>query len=333
MADTSVTRTNGNIVIIEWDGRIPPTPYYHRLRKLTGGVRLWDDKDQSVISRRSMFVSDNEQRGIILQEGAIITASKSLARVIANLAIEYGARDVHVGEVELSPLTEMTDADKDAMNRVDDAFGRRGRPRKPINWMITCIECMDSTWVEELSYVASCPMCGGLNIITYPAKKPILYEYVIEKGGEKSLINEWLVTRFGTGRFMMPSNDTYTKSRYSASRKCVTTVKIKEDADSEVVDILRGSDFVQSLINSPEKAAELRDEVMDALDGMFASLRYVSDDDRERMRVKAIMQIMKAGYKGYVNMSSDKNNPDVIDTAGVFKPDRVRSMFYTLRDF
>jgi len=74
------------IVIIEWDGLKVPTGFYHRLKALAArGVR--GDKDVPALERRIA----QEKVGIIIQEGAIIVPSESLARLLALLARVYGA--------------------------------------------------------------------------------------------------------------------------------------------------------------------------------------------------------------------------------------------------
>jgi len=66
-----------HIVVIEWDGEKPPRQWYRRLKRLAGGVR--GDKKVNPIERRA-------DKGIIIQEGCILTPSYSLARALAIMA-------------------------------------------------------------------------------------------------------------------------------------------------------------------------------------------------------------------------------------------------------
>lgn len=352
-------KTDGFIVIIEWDGKIPPTPYYHRLRKMTSGVRGNEDKDISVIARRAANMPEDDMRGLILQEGAIITPSESLAGGIAALAREYGAPMVHIGEVSLKNYNRINEADRKAMDRVNEAYGRRGRPHKAIGWMVTCMEEMSSTFVPSASYVPSCPSCGGFSITVYPANKPITYVYQVEKGGEYSLINEWLVTRFGSGKFMLPYPDGYKmidpSYNYNPESpavppddpvyiypvgldKTVNTVRISDPADSEIVGLISGSKLMEGFlkIDFEEPTMEgmtgynVHDLVMNVLDGIFTSKRYYTYDQRADARIKSIMAIMADGYRGHIRMSEDENDIDILDASSVFAPEYMKGTFHTL---
>ena len=342
MADKT-EKTDAYIVIIEWDGKIPPTPYYHRIRAMTGGVR--GNKDTSVVTRRAS-TGDAQVSGIVLQEGVIVTPSKSLARVIAATAERYGAVVVHLGEVSLSPFFGLDDQDKVAMARVDEAYGKRGRPHGPVNWMVSCFEEMKSYYVENKSYVPSCPRCGGFSVSTYPVKAPIRYNYVIEKGGEQSLINYWTVTRFGSGKFILPINpgrtdDVYPENVISSNelhktpinelKKNVTTVRIKDELDAEIADMIRSSKLA-SKFDKADVGDQIGDTALFVFDGLFASFRYRSEDERSRQRIKSVMRIMEKGYKGYIRMSEDKNDLDVLDASGVLAPQTMFDMYYMLTD-
>jgi hypothetical protein len=319
--------TTGFIVIIEWDGGIPPTPYYHRLRKLTSGVR--GDDEKPVIARRSANVSDEKMAGLTLQEGAIITPSETLARSIAGLARRYGAPSVHIGEVSLKNYTHMTVEDEKALDRIDEAYGRRGRPLRAHGWQVSCIECMATYFVEKASYVPNCPSCGGFVLVTYPAKRPFTYT-PFPYNEEHSLLNEWLIACFGTGKFMVPMDD-MTLQGYSAKGmksskmpKSIDNVRIVDPMEREIVDIIQGSDYTQHLVDTLP-----RDTVFAILNGVFASRRYYTPDHRSGKRIKAVMAIMADGYKGSIRMSEDEIQIDLLDASSVYSAGYIKGIFYS----
>ena len=73
---------SGHLVVIEWDGMKPPTPFYHRVRRLTSGVRQDDSVDARSVSPFARRAERNDT-AVIMQEGAIYCTSKSLARALA----------------------------------------------------------------------------------------------------------------------------------------------------------------------------------------------------------------------------------------------------------
>jgi hypothetical protein len=318
------TKTTGYIVIIEWDGGIPPTPYYHRLRKLTSGVR--GDNELSAVARRAANVGEDKMAGLTLQEGAIITPSESLARSIAGLARTYGAPSVHIGEVSLTNYTHITVEDEEALKRVDTAYGQRGRPRKAHDWQVCCIECMATYFIQNMSYIPNCPQCGSFIIVTYPAKRPIMYEPMNDK---VDLIDEWIAMCFGSGRFMIPISEELEelhsiKGQLGVAHMRKGVVHITDPADKQIVDMITGSPFVQHTIDTQPK-----DYVMDILNGIFASRRYYSPDHRKKFRIKAIMSIMADGFKGSIRMAERDDEVDLLDASSAYSAEFIKGVFYS----
>lgn len=192
---------SGYLVVIEWDGKKPPTPFYHRVRKLTSGVRQDDSEEARKKSPFARRATRNDS-AVVMQEGAIYCTSSSLARALALLAEQYGAANVEMADVsDLAPVVA-TKEDIAALSRINKILGRRGRPpaKRYRNVTITCFEEIRSTTVFTDEELVTCPYCGSLTTeLSYP---DYAEEYENQRfcySAKLSIFESWLEVRVFDG--------------------------------------------------------------------------------------------------------------------------------------
>lgn len=208
-------------VILEWDGEKPPSTWYRRLAKLAlsrgnKDTLLGDENEDSPIARRQS--RNGTSRGVMLQEGAFLCDSESLAYTIANYALNgietvdrvteeikiIRPAHVMIGRVEaLNPIA-ISDADREAIDRINQVYGRRGKPLPSTYWSVTCYECLQTHAVYAPA-VAVCPKCHGTRI-DVQAGTPVQYD-LKPLEGRFTEFQVWAITRFGaTGRMQLPAS-------------------------------------------------------------------------------------------------------------------------------
>lgn len=182
-----------HIVIIEWDSATPPSNYYRRLHTLAFRVRGdGSDADLGPIARRT---NDGEtETGVIFQEGCVICPSEDLARQVAFMAREYGAKNVLLGNASLTNTFTQTARDTEIIERLTKVMGKRGRKPAPVKWAISCRNCLHVTPYETWSPL-NCPACGGMLI---SARQGEIISYR-DPGGD--VIEAWQRTRYAKGNW------------------------------------------------------------------------------------------------------------------------------------
>lgn len=301
------------IVVIEWDGMKPPTTYYHRLRKLAFRVR--GNKDKSPIARRS----SEDDHGVIMQEGAIMTHSESLARTIAYLARHHGASFVAVGTINLETDFVPSQDDVETFHRIENAFGKRGRPETDkIDWAVLCIEEAKMYEVKDVARVAVCPSCMATNIKARPGK--INY---MKMPSKSTLEDAWVRTRFSTGVFepaVIVDDSTYPYPPKLAA------IKYKNEQEAKTVKLIveskpfiRDLNSIQSITKKPNNATSLR-----LMDAVFISREYYPVEKRQRNRVIAATEMFKANVDpSLVKLLEDDKQVDLLDMASNIAPEAV----------
>ena len=177
-----------SILVIEWDGKRPPTRWYNRLHKL--GLITSGDKEISPMARRE------GRSGVVSQEGALILNTESEARALAHLATDLGAKAVTLGHMEITELS-MSREDQIVMNRIQSTLGRRGRPETPKNWVVTCLDEMISyeVWGQ---WPVHCKTCGSFHVSIHEGNQ------VTGSLSGTDLWSQWSRSRFMTGTFENP---------------------------------------------------------------------------------------------------------------------------------
>jgi len=321
-------------VIIEWDGEAVPSRWYSWLEGLTGfSVRSRDTHSplaaftpRSVVpdwalrehlkeletpeeedSPESVFAKRANDFGGIAQEGAIIVASYSLARLlffILNRGIPVTTRktkelkyvkpaNVYLMELKIHDTVSILPADKAALNRVENTLGKRGRKAPPANWAVTCYENM-KTYTQEASAIVRCPICGGQHIRTRVGS----VDAYRDPGGD--VLSAWLRTRFANGHW-----------EYAGIGV------LEAPALAEVTDSTERA-YVDQLAVSPlmEQIKHLsREDQFAMLDGaLIARTRWI-EERREEARANALAAFMLRGGS-IMDIEVSEGDPDLFDAAG-----------------
>jgi hypothetical protein len=287
------------IVVIEWDGKQPPTTYYNGMRRLHLKVR--GNKDQDPIVRRSR----EEDHSVIAQEGAVLVESESLARQVAYLAKECGARSVFVGVVDLSvdaPNRVMTQAEIDVVNRFNKAFRQRGRPaegeREDRSWVVSCPECSQTSISVSDKMVIQCPKCGGLRVASRVGNRHVFSHH-------PTTLDEWKDMHFVEGYFEIPEVH---KDEVGEPIK-----DIQLDGDNlYVFNGLKSSSMVNNYLVPKMDNIDFRQLIND----LFVAHRYFSQKDRQHARTKMVVDLLQKGIdSSKVPLMSKNNEYEVLDAS------------------
>lgn len=305
-------------VIIEWNGKQPPTKWYRYLEKLTGmSVRKNGTDSLNIISDR-MNAGDY---GVIIQEGCIRCGSYSLARTIYFLAkaglwvdTKDGPELIKPAAVilaEVSDLSvEMTPADEEALALMNVTFSHRGRQvGDPIMWTVSCFEDLASYETESHS-VINCPHCGGLHMRARPGERL----YLADPGGPIEWA--WMRTRFATGIWEVPR-----KGNAVPPGK----VDIKDEREKEVVGLVVNSLELKEILDCMD-----REEAMRVLDAAFVARAYWSEDRRIKARVEAYMEFSLLFKERHdkARMYEDSRSVDIFTAAGPIGPEWAASKLF-----
>jgi ribosomal protein S27E len=298
------------IVVIEWDGKQPPTTYYNGLRRLHLKVR--GDKDQDPLARRARL----EDHSVIAQEGAVLVESDSLARQVAYLAKDCGARTVMIGDCELSEDThgrKMTEAELEVVSRFDKAFRKRGRPVEGENedrtWVVSCPECSRTSVVNSDRLVIQCPNCGGLR-----AASRVGYRHVFSHF--PSDLEEWKNMFFVEGYFETPE--------FSVdSKESIKNVDLSEN-DLTVYEGLKESNMVQDYLVPRMDNPSFRSLV----NMIFLARRYFTAKDRQFPRTKMVVDLLERGVSPNLIPLLERNEYDVLDACVVPGQNNLIQNFY-----
>lgn len=315
------------ITIIEWDGMKPPTTYYHRLRKLAFKVR--GNKNKSPLSRRSTVGKDH---GVIMQEGAIMTSSESLARTIAYLAREHGASFVAVGEVDLDTEFMPNAEDIQAVHRIEQVFGRRGRPEtQKMDWAVMCIEEATMHQVFDEYKIATCPFCMATNIRARPGR---VKEFKMPK--KSNYTDTWIRTRFSTGTFEpSPVSATSDEERYKTPPK-KSDIKFLDEKEARMAKMVAESlGFMSDIAlieNNLNKGGD-NPRFLRMMDAAFLSRVFYKQENRQRARIVAITEVFKTGANpNVVSLLENDNEVDLLGMAPSLSPTVVAS-FWSITQF
>lgn len=315
----AATKIRANLVLIEWDGKIPPTQWYDRLNKMAGfRVRTKEQLKQGADPNLGVWALRGKQQGFVAQEGLIVCASESLARTIAGMAEGTLAKDPKTGA--LSPpanvmlvldadLTEFvaTPDDRKALSRVQAVLGKRGRKSgNPVPYIVTCMEELASHRVEAYD-VSNCPNCSGTRI------KVRLGNTLgfADPGG--LIFDAWVRTRFAHGVFEIPLDGKITPPKSPA---------LTEGDEIKFVNNLSSAPILAKLQTLP------RAEAFTIMDAIFAARLYWDKDRRNESRLKTLTEFFRIGGSpvGIVLYEGDK--PDWFDVAGPLGPEKAAALAY-----
>ena len=309
------------LVLLEWDGDKPPTKFYDRMRRL-GLYVQGGDKGESPISRRASLNlrATRGEPSVIFQEGAIICASESTARLVYMEAVECGVKAAEL--FSANPIKwSMTTEDAKVLQRIEGTFGRRGRPTADMikqSWVCTCFEEANTYVVDEQVSVVNCPECSGTSIHARPGD-PIKLSFPVEK----DIVKAWARHRFASGRFEIPD------SAPGSPEPPALSVP-DDDRESATLDkILANSDLSKIL------GKIKRETAVAILDAIFCARTYVSRKTRQERRVSAVVYLYEKGVKPSEIGLLESQDVEFIDAAGVsskiMSPEKVAAIYLAAR--
>lgn len=349
----------GYLVVIEWDGEKPPTPFYHRVRRLTSGVRQDDDEEArslSPITRRS----NRNDNAVVMQEGAIYCVSRSLARALAILAESYGAANVEIATVsKMSPIVA-TKSDLEALSKINKILGRRGRPPHR-SWRTLTLNCFEEVMSYRISTdkeIVNCPECGSLATSIHYGHPSMNQESDSDfrmryQDGKVGLFERWAILRsvHRTGISFFPIQDKEEGLNYPfdravdvwQKRKSMISERLSEfginpnfrmtrEFPEDQKRILTGMinsdfDYLDALWDTPHDYVRI-------LDAIFVNAYTLDDDERLEGRLSAL-SIALMRYpdiaKKYMLTISDTEY-DIFDASPIIPAKEVVDYFAFIRE-
>lgn len=304
--ETEHKKDNFYIVIIEWDGEAPPRKWYRRLYALAGKVR--GNKDQSIIERRA-------DKGLIVQEGCILTPSYSLARALAVMAKEeFNASLVELGTAQLSNHFGASREDLQALGRIEIVLGRKGRPLPVENWVVTCFEEMRSYETEEARPV-QCPVCHGLRIAARRGNITGLYD----PGDILSVIDLWVGARLHhfTHWEYAPINF---ESKVGVAIRKMDRIGLPPKYQAAAQAIEAGP--LGAILPTLDRPL-----AVDIIDAIFVARVHLSQAERAEARLKAITLFFRLGGDPLsIEMMENEAAADLLETALLLGPETAVSL-------
>jgi hypothetical protein len=290
---------NGKIqyyqVIIENDGKKPSGTFYGRLARL--GLSVRGNKNLGVITRRT--VKEGSAEGsIIIQEGVILCPSYSLAQQIAHWASDEGAT-VLIGTAELE-MFRPTVEDNEAFLHLDAKVAKRG-PKNKAPELLVCLEEAKSYLVENGEIL--CPHCRASAVEKYPYSD----EFIVEYQDDKTTYENWLLTRFCTGTFIIPS---WASSVTKGNKPIQYTAQGKVYGE-----------------NIADRLAQLFgvDLCFRYLDSIYICNNRIGDERRIQSRARALVAyLLRGGDPATYQITS--LTPDILDAGAVAGADTAASL-------
>jgi len=296
--------TSAILVLVEWNGRKPSSTFYNRLHDYgLYSRRPTDDGEMSLLewraNQRGRWKSDNH-RGVILQEGAIVVSSMTLARDIAMWARDEGAKIVQIANMVVEDFT-MDEKDKAQFEKLRKTVSKRG-PKKldeKGTYVITCLDEAESYEVEVESMPMMCTHCGGSNIQTRMGKQSIFQPM----GKDEDSRSWWKKTRFANGSFEIPVILPNNGKVNPVPRETVPNVD--------------EPDFVMLPFALQDEIAKHVDILMHILDVGWCVTRY-SEKRRLDNRLQVLNAYAMSGGENYYSfVVPDNNRVDILDMCAV----------------
>ena len=326
-----------HMVVAEWDGKKPPNRYYQRRKRIGLNVRGDDlKKEKSILERRMSFVKEEEDGkfkksmsdlgggAVIDQEGTILCESYTLAREIAALSMEEGARLV-LGplsvNIDESSLFTLEQGDIDMLNRLHSVHGKKGRPTgDKHDFIVCCMEEARSFIVPDVRDVSNCPNCHGANIRRRMGDSITSYQPYPKKKTTDSfdLFGYWVATRFTQGVYETPKTDVM-----GDKPPKIEDVAITSEKEHDLMNLVQNSQGFMDLIKkvSPQTG-------LDLLDGAFCSRNFTPKNHRQKLRLAIITECLAQGADPKkVQMNEKPDSLDVIDCAAVVGAQSVVSIY------
>ena len=306
------------LVIIEWDGAKPPTRFYDRMHGI--GLYVRGNKDESPLQRRAdmnLRAARGGDPAIICQEGAVVCGHESTARLVYQEAEFCGAKAVQLHNCNAVTWSLSTE-DARAFKRIEDTFGKRGRPSIETvkqDWVVTCFEHAASFPMQDAVYAEHCPECSGTRVRSRPGVEE---HYKVPSG---DVFEAWKRHRFVNGTFERPIADDTAKE---------PPKQTSQDDDKEAATVRKiaaNKDLIARL------AKLKRESALAVLDAIFCSRTYISDTARKENRIRTVVALYEKGIKPTeVGLLEMKDAVEFVDASGVLPPEKVAAMFLATKE-
>lgn len=301
-----IKQQHGFIVLVEWDGRKPPTSWYSYLEQYgltTKRGARYNEERQSPLSRR--LTGDNPY-GLAFQEGAIVVNSGDLARKVASTARYYGATTISIGSISVNPFT-MSEQDEAALAKVMAVTSKRGPKAKSEEgrYSIFCIEEAVTHITDLRERPVCCPNCGSSRITWHRAEQGKIVKTFDPSSDD--LLKYWVATRFDkNGIFETPS-----KTRANAELPELPDVDTFEQGIKNQINLT--TEFAHD-------NAEIIDgdglEILRAMDVAYC-VQSISDEERLSKRIAALREFYAGGRNTVYPMAINPLHVDLVDVAAM----------------
>lgn len=318
-----------HVVLLEWGGQKPPSTWYRRLEQIADiKVR----KDGVAASELSSLVNRvGSRNGAVVQEGAILCASYSLARTLRALAVAGleveradGTRETirpvasFLGTVRLEG-EDISEQDLLALRRMEAVFSKRGKKGPEQPFAVTCMEEMVTRNISAHAAV-NCPVCGGVQVRVRPGHAVPLADPV-----DDDVFSAWVRLRFGaSGYWEKPAMAPNGMIPLSDAMQSMGGIKEREEQV-----------FVMGLGGAPllhqiQTVTSNRDVAMELLDAAFIARNYWRDERRLNARLAAVTAYFQMGNMDVAGISlAELPQPDLFDTAALLGPERAAALMTT----
>lgn len=315
------------ILVIEWDGEKPPTTWYNRLAKHnisvrgktdSSGYRISNPEERRSFSGVKSFWSkgfnQEEISGTIVQEGCVITASRSFAVYLASLAKQCGAKSVHIGDTQLEKYQTSTN-DAKTLQRIEGILGSRGRPMNgsTFDYVITCIECGAVNAVKDSKGVIGCPSCRAVRV---KYRMGELMPISLPKIG--TLFSKWL-----SHRFLFRSFEPVHIEQNGMEPPTIAIEDVTDESEMKVLKLIEKSTILSKLDKIDLELA------FSILDSIFIARTYLTEEERIDIRSQAAFTLFRSGIKQDKIDIIEPNIPDSLD-ALAFGYQNAVSLFHVL---
>lgn len=284
-----------------------PSSFYKRRRRFVNNN--WSETEDDTFANLTKIeqVGDDQKVSLLIQE-SVTVGQISLVRCVAFMAKdEYDAAQVYIDEGEGLQPYKATALDKKVYDNINRVMGHRGKHPadvQEIDWVVTCLEEMDSFSYPHSKFALNCPHCHGFYTLFRPNGMPRHYVYPF---GQIDVLEGWLNTRFASGQFEppidhltgepMPTNGREKLNSF-ADKRGVATLALIENSPK----------FLELIHKLPETVA------LGVLDRVFAARNYLQAADRRRARIKAVTAFVGDGVDmSLVNMAERPTSVDLMD--------------------
>ncbi len=290
---TTPNEKTGFLLLIEWDGKTPPTTWYNRLHAY--GLWTRGDKEISPLARRE------SEKGFIFQEGALMLRSRSFAELLIAEARHCKAKSISLSHITTEDIT-LSPQDEAIYFKIIEDKSKRGPKRHKDGGMyqITCLEEARTSYWKLTEAPYNCQECGSTRIQYQKGKKA---KSISPQAN--SIEEAWITARFHSSFFQLPPIDT----------KKGTPIEYDPSFLANINPTAWGyAQEATHILTKLKVNPKLKYRGMDV--GYCIGLLQESKEARLRRRTDTLEKYYRNGGEKYYSMSVPKNL-DIIDLASM----------------